>query len=249
MNKEVFLLERVDDTKQENSFQTLRAQDAQKLIAEGKAVEAAAIHHIRAIDREVDELVKAYKQACDYIRNTDEPRYRNVPGQAEYEMRQMREELEEAIKHYEEQKRYQVEKFYEEAMLEKANATRYIPETDKEASRVLIEQLSNEAKYGDTQSAIDEFREQLKYMSDTRKKAVALEFSKFAAAIESQIEETNDDSRKRALKRQLRELYRKVTDINDPAYLKARMAEALKKQGTTFPSYTFLKLTHRTYKS
>lgn len=245
--KEVFLLERVSDTMQENSFYKLPAADAEKLINEGKAVDAKEIQQIRKIDEAADNLVDAYKKAVNYIRNSDEPRIKNVPGQAEYEIEQIKDEFDKEIHELENLKAQAIDQFYEEAMREKANALRYIPSADKEASHVLITQLINEVKFGFVQNALNELKEQINYMTTTRKKAVLLEFSKFVEEVEKKAESASSDTQKQSLKRQLREIYSQLTNIHDSALIKAKMAETLKDQGATFTSYRILKLTHRTY--
>lgn len=241
MLKEVFDLEK-------NQFEELSIADAEKLIREGKACEIGEIELIRNIDRQVDQCVNAYKEAVNEIRTTDDPRIRNVEGAAEYEIEQIKDELEKEIHELENLKAQAIDQFYEEAMREKANALRYIPSADKEASHVLITQLINEVKFGDTQNALNELKEQINYMTTTRKKAVLLEFSKFAEEVEKKAESAPSDTQKQSLKRQLREIYSQLTNIHDPALIKAKMAEALKTQGATFTSYTILKLTHSTYR-
>jgi hypothetical protein len=248
MSKEIFLLERLDDTMPENSFQKLDHNTAEKLVAEGKAFDANDIQRIREIDKAADNLVNAYKSTIEYLRTTDDPRIANITGAREYEMRKVKEDFEKEIKELERLKAAEIEKFYEEAMRQKANAIRSIPQSDKEAGKILIEQLANEAKYGDMTSALHELSEQISYMSPARKKAVAIEFSRFADAVEQNIESLASETQKQALKRQLREIYSQLTNIHDPALIKAKMAEALKAQGATFTSYRILKLTHRTYK-
>lgn len=241
MLKEVFDLEK-------NQFEELSIADAEKLIREGKACEIGEVALIRNIDRQADKCVNAYKEAVNEIRTTDDPRIRNVEGAAEYEIRKLKEILDEGIKELIEIKKQKIDEFYEKAMREKANVIKSISSTEKESARFLIEKLTGEIKYGSLENALSEFESQVKYMNDDRKKALLLEFSKFTDAVENKIKDLQDNARQRSINRRLRAIYRELNNINDSALIKARMAEALKEQSPDFTSYTILKLTHSTYR-
>ncbi|MEC5272396.1 hypothetical protein [Caldifermentibacillus hisashii] len=237
MLKEVFDLEK-------NQFEELSIADAEKLIRDGKACEIGEIALIRNIDRQVDQCVNAYKDAVNEIRTTDDPRIRNVEGAAEYEIRKLKETLDEGIKELIEIKKQKIDEFYEKAMHEKANAIKSISSTEKESARFFIEKLIGEVKYGSLENALSELESQVKYMNDDRKKALLLEFSKLTDAFENKI----NNVQQKSINRRLRAIYRELNNINDTGLIKARMAEALKEQSTGFTSYTILKLTHSTYR-
>lgn len=241
MLKEVFDLEKTQ-------FEELPIADAEKLIREGKACEIGEIALIRNIDRQVDQCVNAYKEAVNEIRTTDDPRIRNVEGAAEYEIRKLKEMLDEGIKELIEIKKQKIDEFYEKAMREKANAIKSISSTEKESARFFIEKLIGEVKYGSLENALSELESQVKYMNDDRKKALLLEFSKFTDAFENKIKDLQDNVQQKSINRRLRAIYHELNNINDPGLIKARMAEALKEQSTGFTSYTILKLTHSTYR-
>ncbi|MED4892691.1 MULTISPECIES: hypothetical protein [Heyndrickxia] len=241
MFKEVFNLEK-------NQFEELKVADAEKLIRDGKAYEIGDIALIRNIDRQVDQCVNAYKEAVNDIRKTDDPRIRNVEGAAEYEIRKLKETLDEGIKELIEIKKQKIDDFYEKTMREKANVIKPISSTDKESARFFTEKLIGEVKYGSLENALSELESQVKYMNDDRKKALLLEFSKLTDAFENKIKDLQDNVQQKSINRRLRAIYRELNNINDPGLIKARMAEALKEQSTGFTSYTILRLTHPTYR-
>ncbi|WP_061570299.1 hypothetical protein [Caldibacillus debilis] len=239
MIQEVFNLEK-------NQFEQLDSAEAEALKAAGLAVDIDPIAHIREVDYTADEIVRAYKEAVEDIRNTDDPRIRNVPGAEEYEIKRLKQLLDDGIRELEEIKKQRIDEFYEKAMREKANAIKSISATEKESARFLIEKLTNEVKYGSLENAVSELESQIKFMRDERKKAVMLEFSKFADAVEGKIKNMSD-ARRNSIQRRMRVIYQELNDVKDPAIIKARMAEALKEQTTSFTSYTILKLAHSTY--
>ncbi|MGP4074137.1 hypothetical protein ACTWQB_16665 [Piscibacillus sp. B03] len=212
----------------------LEGSELQRVLETGQAIRFE-VPEIDAYSQKVDNAVSKYKKGVQKIEQSKDPRYQDSTFKAEA-INKLKDELKEEVNATQAEYADLLANVREESAKEVANKTVNISDFDRRQAEIKAKQLASEITLGRGEGALDQLAEDVKYLEEGRKQALALE-------LPSVMQSVKGDEK---LERKVKGIYEQTKQGDSPEALFARGVTALPNKCTH--AYDRLTLIDRNFK-